>query len=230
MLWFAIRLVCFHSIFTVFPEDHASQVLQKVQSQLRSCRNILNLVDGMWNFMATSALAQQKQTGGKGIWCSRGFYFGQNPWHGLNTCTPRSVLWRASSSVAQMPLGCKPGRLLGQAGALPREEYALIWTNRLLQVHHPLPALPRASISWSEIDITFEVMHCILANLFCELMHWAVFPEAWHSEAQSKTQGYAASHPISPLKCTPLFVHHFMCLFALLGFYEDSMLHISPKM
>lgn len=80
----------------------------------------------MWIFMAMSALAQQKQTGGKGIWCSRGSYFGPGPWHGLNTCIPGSVLGRASSSVAQMPPGCKPGRLLGQAGALPQEECALI--------------------------------------------------------------------------------------------------------
>lgn len=122
------------------------------------------MVGGMWIFMAMSALAQQKQTGGKGIWCSRGSYFEPGPWHGLSTCTPRSVSWRGSSSVAQMPLGCTPGSLLGQAGALPQEECALIWTNRLLQVLHPLPALLQASILWSEIDIDFEVMHSTLAG------------------------------------------------------------------
>lgn len=36
--------------------------------------------------------------------------------------------------------------------------------NGLLQVHHPLPALPRASILWSETDIKSEVMHSTLAG------------------------------------------------------------------
>lgn len=147
----------------MFPKDHASQILSKGPVSTKELQEYSKFGGWYVEFMAMSALAQQKQTGGKGIWCSRGLYFGSSPWHGLHTCTPRSVLWRASY-VAQMAPRCKPGRLLGQAGALPQEECALIWTNRLLQVHHPLPALPRASILWSETDIKSEVMHSTLAG------------------------------------------------------------------
>lgn len=92
VLRFATRLVCFRSIFTMFPKDHASQILSKGPVSTKELQEYFKFGGWYVEFMAMSALAQQKQTGGKGIWCSRGLYFGSSPWHGLHTCTPRSVL------------------------------------------------------------------------------------------------------------------------------------------
>lgn len=122
-----------------------------------NCTNIPSTVDGMWIFMAASALAQQKQAGGERSWYSRvgtpwGFTLDQVRFDGTAwiPAYPRSVLWRVFSAIAQPAPGWEPGMLLGRAGALPAEERSFIWWKRLVKVH-PLPALSRVWIALSEI-------------------------------------------------------------------------------
>lgn len=126
MLWFAIRLVCFHSIFTTFLKDHASQILSKGPISTKELQEYSKF--GAWHvefygYVCTSSAEadwRKKDLVLQGfiVWTKSMAW----PAH-LHTqeCLVKSLFF-----VAQMPPGCKPGRLLGQAGALPQEECALI--------------------------------------------------------------------------------------------------------
>lgn len=205
---------------------------QKGPTVTNSCRNVPNTADGTWIFVAPSALGQQKQAGGKGSWYSEGFYFGPARWRGLNTRTPEEGL------VEGLPLPPQPRRLRGASRAG-------CWGGRGLCLQKRAPSSERKDSSrctarcprshvhelrcQKYTENLFFRMALQLAHLLCELMRWAIFQEARQSEAQRETQGYAASNPSSPLKCTPLLVRHSICLLASLGFYEDSVLHVSVQ-
>lgn len=218
MLWFAIRPACFHSIFTTFLKDHASQILSKGPISTKELQDYSKFGGWYVEFYGYVCTSSAEADWRKRDLVLQGFFL----W-------TKSMAWPEHLHTPEC-LMKGPFFLSPDASRLQARQAAGRGRSCL-----------KKNVPWSELTyswrctctptgINFVVRNRHKSWGYAQHFNWPISTVKGctelffqkHSEAQSETQGYAASNPSSPLKCTSLFVHHFICLFALPGFYEDS--------